>query len=174
MAVLDFKYGKKNAHKATKILYVIFITLFAMASSASGAHARSINSSNRINDRVVSETSPKCEKKILWYTKGSEVCAPIKTIGIYKWQRSISKSDTTKFMKTCRSYFATPLGQMFCDWMQKYVNNVISLKGPRDNCLTYLENLVNNAVLVGQANKTVTLEAAITPFARKNSWICHP
>ena len=174
MTVTNFKCGRNIVHKAAKILFVFFITVFTMASSTGGAYARSMSASNRLNDSVVSATSPKCEKKILWYTKGSEVCAPTKTIGIYKWQKSISNSDTTKFMKTCRSYFATPTGQMFCDWVQKYVNNVISLKGPRDNCLTYLENLVNNAVLVGKANKTVTVESAVTPFAKKNSWICHP
>jgi hypothetical protein len=77
-------------------------------------------------------------------------------------------------MKTCRSYFSTPAGKMLCDWTQRYVDNVITMKGPKDNCLTYLKNLLNNAVIVGSANKTVTVADALLPYSNKNSWICHP
>jgi hypothetical protein len=48
------------------------------------------------------------------------------------------------------------------------------MKGPKDNCLTYLKNLLNNAVIVGSANKTATATDALLPYSNKNSWICHP
>lgn len=119
-------------------------------------------------------STPKCTKKLLWYTKGSEVCAPTKTVGTYKWQKSMTKSDATKFMKTCRSFFSTSAGQMLCDWTQQYVNNIITVKGPRDNCLSYLKNLLNNAAAVAQTNKSATIGSALVPFTQRYSWICHP
>jgi hypothetical protein len=119
-------------------------------------------------------SNPACTSKLLWYTKGSDICAPTSIKGAYKWQKSIKKSDTTQFMKTCRSYFSTPAGKILCDWTQRYVDNVITMKGPKDNCLTYLKNLLNNAVIVGSANKTATAADALLPYSNKNSWICHP
>lgn len=119
-------------------------------------------------------TSPPCTQKILWYTKGSQVCAPTTRRGAYKWQTIIKASDTTAFMKTCRSFFSTSEGQLLCDWMQKYVNNIIAIKGPKENCLTYWKNLLNNAARIAQTNKTATIGTAIEPFAAKNSWVCHP
>jgi hypothetical protein len=118
--------------------------------------------------------TPNCTTKYLWYTKGSEVCAPTKVQGVYKWQNSLTKSDTTKFMNTCRSFFSASAGQLLCDWMQKYVNNVLTVNGPRDNCLNYWKGLLNNAALVAQTSKTATVGTAITPYVTKNSWVCHP
>ena len=147
------------------------VLLFTPATSLD---ARAISGSNAPQPEIVVATSPVCAKKILWYTKGSEICAPTKTSGVYKWQVSIKKSDTTKFVKTCRSFFATPAGQLLCDWVQKYVNNIITLKGPRDNCLTYLKNLLDNAALIGQTDRSSTVGSALSPYSDKNSWICHP
>lgn len=119
-------------------------------------------------------TSPPCTQKILWYTKGSQVCAPTTRRGTYKWQTIIKVSDTTALMKTCRSFFSTSEGQLLCDWMQKYVNNVIAIKGPKDTCLSYWKNLLNNAARVAQTTQRATVGTAIEPFAAKNSWVCHP
>lgn len=119
-------------------------------------------------------TSPPCTQKILWYTKGGQVCAPTTRRGAYKWQTIIKASDTTAFMKTCRSFFSTSEGQLLCYWMQKYVNNVIAIKGPKDTCLSYWKNLLNNAARVAQTTKRATVGTVIEPFAAKNSWVCHP
>jgi hypothetical protein len=117
---------------------------------------------------------PTCTKSILWYTSDGEVCAPTKVAGQFKWQTSIKRSDTTSFMKTCRNFFSAKAGGLLCDWVQKYVNNIITFKAPRDNCLTFLKGLLNNAAYIAQTNKSATLGTAITPYATKNSWICHP
>ena len=136
--------------------------------------ALQVPTSNAWRPNVVEASSPKCTAKLLWYTKGSQICAPTRSVGIYKWQASMKKSDTTKFMNTCRSFFATAPGQLLCDWMQKYVNNILLMKGPRDNCLTYWKNLLDNAALVAQTNKSATVGSAITPYSAKYSGICHP
>jgi hypothetical protein len=122
----------------------------------------------------VSEVQPPCTQKILWFTKGSQVCAPTTRRGTYEWQTIIKASDTTAFMKTCRSFFSTSEGQLLCDWMQKYVNNIIAMNGPKDNCLTYWKNLLNNAARVAQTTKGLTVGSVIEPFAATNSWVCHP
>ncbi len=119
-------------------------------------------------------SNPACTSKLLWYTKGSDICAPTSNKGVYKWQKSIKRSDTTQFMKTCFSYFSTAAGKMLCDWTQRYVDNVITMKAPKDNCLTYLKNLMNNAAIIAATNKTASVGDALTPYSSKNSWICHP
>jgi hypothetical protein len=123
---------------------------------------------------IPSTTTPRCTQKLLWYTKGTQVCAPTTIRGTYKWQTILKQSDTTAFMKTCRSFFSTSAGLLLCDWMQKYVNNVITIKGPKDNCLTYWKNLLNHAARVAQTTKSATVGTAIEPFAARNSWVCHP
>lgn len=120
-----------------------------------------------------SSTSPPCTKEILWYTKDSQVCAPASSRVTYRWQTIIERSDTTELMETCRSFFSTYEGQKLCDWMQKYINNIIAMKGPKDNCLTYWRNLLNNAARVAQTSKSATIGVAIEPFAAENSWVCH-
>jgi hypothetical protein len=136
--------------------------------------AQAISGAETAQVEAKSATTPKCTKKLLWYTKGSQICAPTKTLGTYKWQTSIKKSDTTKFMRTCRSFFATGPGKLLCDWMQKYVNNIIIMKGPRDNCLSYWKSLLDNAAMVAQTSKSATVGSAIETFAARYSWICHP
>lgn len=155
-----------------KVIVSFLFFLFAIPFFPTQASAREFHSQIRTNFFITS--NPACTSKLLWYTKGSDVCAPTGIKGVYKWQRAIKKSDTTQFMKTCRSYFSTPAGKMLCDWTQRYVDNVITMKGPKDNCLTYLKNLLNNAVIVGAANKTATAADALLTYSNKNSWICHP
>lgn len=148
--------------------------MFLIFSEIPLAQALPLTSSGSVTSAEKLTTTPTCTEKILWYTKGSQVCAPTTRRGAYKWQTIIKASDTRAFMKTCRSFFSTSEGQLLCDWMQKYVNNVIAIKGPKDNCLTYWKNLLNNAARVAQTNRTATVGTAIEPFAAKNSWVCHP
>jgi hypothetical protein len=151
---------KLIGRRLTPLIAVGLVTLLSASCSGGG------------DSNIASNSA--CTSKLLWYTKGSDICAPTSTKGVYKWQKSIKKSDTTQFMKTCRSYFSTAEGKMLCDWTQRYVDNVITLKGPKDNCLTYLENLLNDAVLSAATNKTAKVADSLTFYSNKNSWICHP
>ena len=160
-----------NMFKRKVIASFLFFSLVTPF-SLTQASASSFQSQIRANSFITS--NPACTSKLLWYTKGSDICAPTSNRAVYKWQKSIKRADTTQFMKTCRSYFSTPAGKIICDWTQRYVDNVITMKGPKDNCLTYLKNLLNNAVIVGSANKTATAADALLPYSNKNSWICHP
>jgi hypothetical protein len=128
---------------------------------------------SRATTTLLAKSTPACTQKLLWYTKGSNVCAPTKVRSVYKWQASMKKSDTTKFMSTCRKFFSTKAGQMICDWVQKYVNNLIATKSPKDNCITYLQDLLNYLAVGAQTNKNITLEMILEPYLAKNSWICH-
>ena len=163
----------KVRRRAVNIAAALVASL-AATMSVGQAEAQGFAKSNQVIESRLVAVTPKCTTKYLWYTKGSEVCAPTKVRGVYKWQKSLTKSDTTKFMSTCRSFFSTAAGQLLCDWMQKYVNNVLTVKGPRDNCLDYWKGLLNSAALVAQTSKTATVGSAITPYATKNSWVCHP
>lgn len=163
----------KTHYKGLLRIASLLMTLLLFTPATSLA-AQEISKSEPSRLSVIEATSPKCTKKLVWYTKGSEICAPTKSVGSYKWQASMKRADTTKFMKTCRSFFATTYGQLLCDWMQKYVNNILTLKGPRDNCLTYWKDLLDNAALIGQTNKSATLGSLLSPYTAEHSWICHP
>ena len=154
--------------------FSLFLMPLVTSPTVALAQPSSFKSSHTMVHSEKIATAPQCTQKILWYTKGTQICAPTTTRGIYSWQTSIKRSDTTAFMKTCRSFFSTAAGRMLCDWMQKYVDNVIAIKGPRNNCLTYWKNLLNNAARVAQTTKSATVGTAIEPFAAKNSWVCHP
>ena len=165
---------KNQSHYKGLLRIASLLMTLLLFTPATQLSAQEISKSQPSWLSVIEATSPKCTQKLLWYTKGSEICAPTQTIGTYKWQASMKRADTTKFMKTCRSFFATATGQLVCDWMQKYVNNILTLKGPRDNCLTYWKNLLDNAAFIAQTNKSATVGSAISPYSAKNSWICHP
>ena len=155
-----------------KIIAISVIFLLATPVSLSQASSREFHAQSRPISFIASH--PACTSKLLWYTTGSDICAPTSIKGVYKWQKSIKKSDTIQFIKTCRSYFSTAGGKILCDWTQRYVDNVITMKGPKDNCLTYLKNLLNNAVIFASTNKTGSAADALLPYSNKNSWICHP
>lgn len=155
-----------------KIFAISVTFLLATPISSSQASSREFHAQSRAISFIAS--NPACTSKLLWYTKGSDICAPTSIKGVYKWQKSIKKSDTTQFMKTCFSYFSTAGGKMLCDWAQRYVDNVITMKAPKDSCLTYLKNLLNNAVVFASTNKTASVADALLPYSNKNSWICHP
>jgi len=155
-----------------KIIAISVIAMLVTPVSIGQASSRKFDAQRNAISFIASH--PACTSKLLWYTNGSDVCAPTSIKGVYKWQKSIKKSDTTQFMKTCFSYFSTSGGKMLCDWAQRYVDNVITMKAPKDNCLTYLKNLLNNAVIVASTNKTASVGDALLPYSNKNSWICHP
>jgi hypothetical protein len=164
----------KNPFRKSSFRIALLMISFLTLTPAFPLDAQAVSGPAISHLEVKKATTPKCTKKLLWYTKGSQICAPTTRAGSYKWQTSMKKSDVTKFMKTCRSFFATSAGQMLCDWTQKYVNNIITMKGPRDNCLTYLKALLDNAAMVAQTTKSTTVGAALIPFSQKYSWICHP
>ena len=138
------------------------------------ASASPVVATSTVNVSRAPSGTPACTKKVLWYTKGSKICAPRIIRGKYEWQTSLKKADTIQFMKTCRSYFSTLAGQMVCDWMQKYVNNLLTMKGPKDNCLNFWKDTLNNAVLLGTSNRNLTVGEILVPYTNKHSWICHP
>ena len=159
-----------SSSKSIALLVSVLVAMSVMTSCASDTSAESkYEQSNGVN-----ESKPKCTAKLLWSKAGQEVCAPAGTPSVMEWQRSISKSDTVKFMSTCRSYFSTSVGQWLCDWTQTYVDNMVAFKGPRDNCLAYWKNLLNNAALLARTSKTATIGSIITPYVEENSWSCHP
>ena len=161
-------YSKGFLTKATAV-----IMLISMAMPALRVNAVTVPALRSETKMLVPSSTPACTQKLLWYTKGSNVCAPTKVKSVYKWQASIKKSDTTKFMSTCYKFFSTKAGQMICDWVQKYVNNLIVMKGPKDNCIKYLQDLLNYVAAGAQTSKTITLEMILQPYLDKNSWICH-
>jgi hypothetical protein len=159
-----------RSSKLIALLLSILTAMSVMTSCASDTSAQDKYEESNMAD----ESKPKCTAKLLWSKEGQEVCAPAGTPSVMEWQRSISKSDTVKFMSTCRSYFSTSVGQWLCDWTQTYVDNMVAFKGPRDNCLTYWKNLLNNAALLARTSKTATIGSIITPYVEENSWSCHP
>ena len=165
----------------TKELCFIYITKLTLIASVSllvlpciPANAQNSSAGYRKTFEFKPSAATACTQKVLWFTKGPNVCAPTSTKGSYRWQVSIKKSDTVFLISTCRTFFSTVAGQMICDWIEKYVNNIVVMKGPKDNCISYWKKLLNNAALIGRANQSATLGSAIYPFMAKNSWVCHP
>ncbi len=115
-----------------------------------------------------------CESKILWYTSGSDVCAYSADGKKFTWQKIIKRSDTSKMMSTCRTFFATASGRELCAWVDKYITNLERNKAPRDTCISYIKAMLDHAATVAQTSKSATLGSALTSYSRQHSWKCHP
>jgi hypothetical protein len=124
-------------------------------------------------DAIASQRQ-RCESKILWYTSGADVCAYSADGKKLSWQKIIRRSDTSKMMSTCRTFFATNAGRELCAWVDKYITNLEKLKAPRDTCISYIKAMLDNVATVAQTSKSASLESALTSYSRQHSWKCHP
>lgn len=173
----------RPTHKATwnknhlfrKVIVVFSVALVLVTVTWSGENRVLASSNPKISfEYAPFSSSPPCTTKILWYTKGTQVCAPTSVKGRFKWQTYIKQSDTTPLIRQCRNVFSTREGNLACDWVQKYVNNMLAIRGPKDNCVAYIRGLLQYMALGALSTKAVTFEALVTPYATKNSWTCHP